>query len=148
MLDGASSPCHELGTGPHAHSVERVLIQMALDKVSRRRRALRLEGTARAIGRYIGHVALLPVQLLANQCAAGRAAECVALRLIDEDGSIKQRAVGLVVDGAVSRNAGRDAIRFAGGRMCAVGKAGIGNNRQLDAPENIPVSASTAVWML
>src|SRR4051812_27615118 len=128
MLGGAPSPCHEVRIGPRIHPVECILIQMTLDEASRSCGALRLEGTARAVRRHIRHVALLPMQLLANQLAARRTAECVALWLIDEGGSIKQCTVGLIVDGAVGCNAGRDAVGLAGARMGAVGKSGIGND--------------------
>jgi hypothetical protein len=50
-------------------------------------------------------------------------------RLIDEGGSIKQGAIGLTVDGAVGRTAGRHAVGLAGTRVCAVSEAGIGNDR-------------------
>src|ERR1700730_18136809 len=90
--------------------------------------ALRLESAAGAIGRHIGHVALAPVQLLANQRAASRTAVAVRIRLVGKGTAVEQLAVGLVVDGPIGRGARHDAVAFTGTGMDAAGIARIGHH--------------------
>src|SRR5271157_3255702 len=137
MLGSASSSRHEFGSGSCIHPGKCVLVQMALDESALGSGALRLESAARAIGRYIGHIALAPVQLLANQHAASRTAVAVGVRLVGKGAAVKQLAVGLVVDGPVGWGARHDTVAFTGTGMGAAGIARIGHHSQALLAEHL-----------
>src|ERR1700723_2081372 len=114
MLGGASSLPHKVGSSSRIHPVEGVFVQMALHEAPIGGSALLLEATARAIGRHISDIALLSVQLLAQQSASCRAAQRIGVGLVDEGGPVEQIAVALTVHRPIGRNARRDAVNLAG----------------------------------
>lgn len=114
---------HPLRGGARIHAGDGVLVQMAGDDATRGRGAARLQRAAGAVRGRVDDGALLAVQLLAHEPAAGRAGEAVACGVVGEGGAVEQRAIAVIVDGALGRHAGDDAVALAGGGMGAVVEA-------------------------
>ncbi len=80
--------------------------------------------------RRVRHPVFAPLQLLAREGLPGRTVERVRRRVVVERGTVEQRSIALVVDGAIGRHMRQDAFCLAGFGLFAVGVAGVGNNIQ------------------